>query len=57
MESYVYHNSPRVERARRLKCRRQRIENIKTFVIAALIMATCYGMMWLLIGIVMLIAN
>lgn len=57
MQSYKYYNSPRIERVRRLKYRHQRIEDIKTFMKAVLIVATCYGMMWLLIGIVMLIAN
>lgn len=57
MNQYYIYNSPRVERAKRLKCRHQRIENLKILIKAILTLTICYGMMWLLIGIVMLITN
>lgn len=47
MNGVYFYNSPRIERARRLKCRRQRIENIKTFVKAIVAFLILYGFLWL----------
>ena len=50
-------NSPRIERAKQIKSRRQRIQNIGTLFAAILIIASIYVSMWMLIGLVMLLAN